>query len=100
MELKRTIRIEQNRLNPPEDDAMLAADKEARGWSPQTRSPTTAAATTSTEKQSISFYEKEINYDVDNGHHNDHDDHNDHKDHNDHINDYDNHLNDNLTQAN
>ena len=53
MELKRTIRIEQNRLNPPEDDAMLAADKEARGWSPQTRSPTSAAATTSTEKKSI-----------------------------------------------
>ena len=60
MELKRTIRIELNRLNPPEDDAMLAADKEARGWSPQTRSPTTAAATTSTEKKSILFTKRKL----------------------------------------
>ena len=60
MELKRTIRIDQNRLNPPEDDAMLAADKEARGWSPQTRSPTTAAATTSTEKSSNLFMKRKI----------------------------------------
>ena len=60
MELKRTIRIEQNRLNPPEDDAMLAADKEAKGWSPQTRSPTTAAATTSTEKSSNLFMKRKI----------------------------------------
>ena len=51
----RTIKIEQ-----PEDDAMLAVDKEAKGWSPQTRSPTTAAATTSTEKKSILFTKRKL----------------------------------------
>ena len=55
MELTKTIKIEK-----PEDDVVLAADKEARGWSPQTRSPTTAAATTSTEKSSNLFTKRKI----------------------------------------
>ena len=55
MELTKTIKIEK-----PEDDVVLAADKEARGWSPQTRSPTTAAATTSTEKSSNLFMKRKM----------------------------------------